>query len=245
MEAPKTEDFIADKLKNENVVENIKAVSDNNNNAIWKGVDVDDNSVKAEKELGNKDPHPKETDTSEIFGIGQEKLIMYAGAGLAVVVVIVGAVFVMRNSKKPKSRRTEDSSWEVENPVARKPTPVGRRQSFRSSLTNDKEKWVEDVRRDGPDAGKTYYSQPKTGRTSWTLPEGLSASAPPSPQARRNTQTAADVGVSAARPSGPPAPATKPKSPWIEVWDEQHQRNFYSHKDGITAVWEKPLDYYE
>ena len=42
---------------------------------------------------------------------------------------------------------------------------------LQSSFSDNDEVWFEHVSTEGPDAGKVYYNQPKTGQVVWTRPE--------------------------------------------------------------------------
>ena len=96
---------VSDDLKAGNVVTNIKAASVNNDDSIWNGVDVDDASVKTEKEAteGEKDDDEEDKDEStndDVWLLPSHKsflIYLASGAGALTFLAFVGS-FICKTS---------------------------------------------------------------------------------------------------------------------------------------------------
>ena len=85
--------------------------------------------------------------------------------------------------------------------------------------------WIEHTVREGPNAGKVYYNEPKTGQVVWTKPKDA--------EIRKDEDVLKP-------PPAPPAP--KAPMPWSAVWDPGQSQYYYSNEETCEATWEVPKE---
>ena len=135
---------------------------------------------------------------------------------------------------------------------------ASRNSILHSSFSSNEEVWFEHEIKDGPDKGKAYYNQPKTGEVVWTRPEeaeiknakgirgegkAMKKKAPIRP-----SMIPLPPGVKGAEDCRPLPAVTldddddvlpPPPCPWTEHWSDEHQALYYIHEDG-RSDWEVP-----